>query len=261
MPELLGLRRAVRIEGAPRKEHAKTEFDQAFLSRGLSMETHDGGGPPGRPVRRRVFAVFAGGERKAFIDETLLVHRSGELSVDVGSHPWRTPGGAKVGAIDRERVWECVAPGHKKMRKPTSRGQLSAGRRTVVKAMATPTTPAIRAAPGPPKSRARPVDPELQALCMPDFTKLSLETKGGDSMSHGTSASLSSASSVTVTTWDDVPEAVRYFALWDGGIVYTDRGLARKSFLEAEAEGKQPSILSTRNYDEAQAFSEAVYWV
>ncbi|KAJ7812083.1 hypothetical protein B0H14DRAFT_2606037 [Mycena olivaceomarginata] len=141
-------------------------------------------------------------------------------SASMWSHPWRSPGGAKVGAIDREWVWECIAPGHKKMRKPTSKGQLSAGRRTVVKAMvsgypsgaqhghhtmegciaewqehcalgvhphpavpqqarpalssasATPTTPAIHTA---------PVPPSREQVCMPDFSKLSLETKGGDS--------------------------------------------------------------------------------
>jgi hypothetical protein len=37
-------------------------------------------------------------------------------------------------------------------------------------------------------------------------------------------------------------------------------GEARVVFLKAEADGKNPRILSTTDYDEAQAFSEAVYW-
>jgi hypothetical protein len=36
---------------------------------------------------------------------------------------------------------------------------------------------------------------------------------------------------------------------------------ARGAFLEAEAQGSKPKILSTANYNEAQAFSESVYWL
>jgi hypothetical protein len=38
-------------------------------------------------------------------------------------------------------------------------------------------------------------------------------------------------------------------------------GQAREAFLEAESEGMKPRILSTSDYDEAQAFSESTYWI
>ncbi|KAF8146730.1 hypothetical protein K438DRAFT_1944429 [Mycena galopus ATCC 62051] len=82
--------------------------------------------------------------------------------------------------------------------------------------------------------RGRPVDPRLQAkLC----------------------------SSVTAETWADVPAASRYLALWRGNIVYSDRQTAKAAFMLAEQRGGKPCILSTTDYEEAQAFSEGVYWV
>jgi hypothetical protein len=35
---------------------------------------------------------------------------------------------------------------------------------------------------------------------------------------------------------------------------------AKLVFLSAEAQGAMPQILSTSEYDEAQVFSESVYW-
>ncbi|KAF8151203.1 hypothetical protein K438DRAFT_1988199 [Mycena galopus ATCC 62051] len=115
----------------------------------------------------------------------------------------------------------------------------------------------LRGTPGTPKSRGRVAKPELQAqlYCLPDLSTLSLSPKDDDD------TSVSSVSSLNATSWDDVPEVARYFALWGGRIVYTDRGYARLAFLRAEAEGSKPRILSTANYDEAQAFSESVYWL
>jgi hypothetical protein len=36
---------------------------------------------------------------------------------------------------------------------------------------------------------------------------------------------------------------------------------AREAFLEAEAEGRKPKILSTTHYYKVQAFSEGIYWL
>jgi hypothetical protein len=67
-----------------------------------------------------------------------------------------------------------------------------------------------------------------QQFCMPNLSLLSLETKSGedadDSVLSRRSNSVSlSLSSVTASTWADVPVIVRYFALWGGRVVYTDR--------------------------------------
>jgi hypothetical protein len=40
----------------------------------------------------------------------------------------------------------------------------------------------------------------------------------------------------------------------------TDSADTKRAFLEAEAEGKKPCVLSTMDYEEAQAFAEAIYW-
>jgi hypothetical protein len=40
----------------------------------------------------------------------------------------------------------------------------------------------------------------------------------------------------------------------------TDSADAKRAFLEAEAEGKNPRVLSAMDYEEAQAFAEAIYW-
>ncbi|KAJ7315786.1 hypothetical protein DFH08DRAFT_971799 [Mycena albidolilacea] len=125
---------------------------------------------------------------------------------------------------------------------------------------------AIQATAGPPKSRGRPVPPglqtELQLYCMPQLVGLSSKDEAiTSSAADDLSSSVSSPSSVTSTEWAAVPEAARYFALWGGRIVYTDRVEAREDFVEAERTGKKPKILSTTNYNEAQAFSEAIYWL
>ncbi|KAJ7687209.1 hypothetical protein B0H14DRAFT_899978 [Mycena olivaceomarginata] len=148
---------------------------------------------------------------------------------------------------------------------------------------AAPPTPSVppRATAGPPSTRGRPVaaalQKKLQRYCMPDLTSLSLQgvapegqrraVLGEDASSPvsppspSTSTSLSSPSSITATTWAGVPQIARYFAIWGGRIVYTDRGQAREAFLEAEGEGTRPRILSTSDYDEAQAFSESIHWI
>ncbi|KAJ7870631.1 hypothetical protein B0H14DRAFT_3573811 [Mycena olivaceomarginata] len=123
---------------------------------------------------------------------------------------------------------------------------------------------AIHTIPGPTRNRGRRVEPGLQAqmkeFCMPDLSHLSLAESATSRNNQGsTSSTISSTSSITATTWDEVPELVRYFALWGGRIVFTDRTEAKRAFLQVEAEGEKPSILSTTNYDEAQAFSESVY--
>jgi hypothetical protein len=99
---------------------------------------------------------------------------------------------------------------------------------------------------------------------LPDLTGLSpaasRPAKDTGASSSDTDTSLS-VSSITATTWDALPTVTRYFALWGRGIVYTDRSEAKCDFLEEEAKGKKPRILSTTNYDEAQAFAESVYWI
>jgi hypothetical protein len=56
---------------------------------------------------------------------------------------------------------------------------------------------------------------------MPNIEGLSLR-EGGSGVIESES-SPSSISSLTATTWEEVPDVARYFALWGGGIVYTDR--------------------------------------
>ncbi|KAJ7160852.1 hypothetical protein C8R46DRAFT_1038073 [Mycena filopes] len=74
-------------------------------------------------------------------------------------------------------------------------------------------------------------------------------------------STISNPSSVTESGWDDVPDVARYFALWKGGIVHSDREEAKKAFFAAEAKGLRPRILSTSLYEEAQAFGEGIHWV
>ncbi|KAJ7306866.1 hypothetical protein DFH08DRAFT_975891 [Mycena albidolilacea] len=98
-----------------------------------------------------------------------------------------------------------------------------------------------------------------QKYCIPDLSPLSPAPSmlpavpPSESDNQSTSPTVSS---VTTTTWDEVPDLVRFFALWGGHIVFTDRIEAKNAFLQAEAEGLKPRILSTEDYDEAQAFSE-----
>ncbi|KAJ7152682.1 hypothetical protein C8R43DRAFT_950687 [Mycena crocata] len=73
-------------------------------------------------------------------------------------------------------------------------------------------------------------------------------------------SSLGQESSVT-SSWDQVPENKHYFARWGAGVVYSDRGQAKRDFLAAQARGGKHKILSTGLYDEAQAFAEGVHWI
>jgi hypothetical protein len=43
-----------------------------------------------------------------------------------------------------------------------------------------------------------------------------------DDVSVGSSDSMSTCSSITLTTWADVLATTRYLALWQGRIVYSD---------------------------------------
>ncbi|KAJ7025491.1 hypothetical protein C8F04DRAFT_1191384 [Mycena alexandri] len=110
----------------------------------------------------------------------------------------------------------------------------------------------------------RRVDPQLQAdmqkYCMP-----------GTSSPSTYSASSSTLSSVTATSWAEVPTSVVYFALWRGNVVYTRRYVhewarilaakQRRRFFLAQAQGAEPSILCCADYDEAQAFAEGIHWI
>jgi hypothetical protein len=117
-------------------------------------------------------------------------------------------------------------------------------------ATATPIS-TVGATPGPSCSQAYHADPGFQAelcvqvrqvyrtarlthpspqFCMPNLAHLSLGTESGAatddrSLSARSSGSVSSLSSVTATTWAEVPAIVRYFALW-GGRSFTQTGEA-----------------------------------
>ncbi|KAJ7699837.1 hypothetical protein B0H14DRAFT_3528293 [Mycena olivaceomarginata] len=73
---------------------------------------------------------------------------------------------------------------------------------------------------------------------MPDLSRLSLQEAAPEAESHGSvslpsspvsppplsaTTTVSSASSVTVTTWASVPELARYFAIWGGWILYVKK--------------------------------------
>jgi hypothetical protein len=63
---------------------------------------------------------------------------------------------------------------------------------------------------------------------MPNLTRLTLGTESDETAENcehtrSGSDSWSSLSSVTATTWAEVPVIARYFALWGGRIVYSDR--------------------------------------
>ncbi|KAJ7138030.1 hypothetical protein C8R44DRAFT_728200 [Mycena epipterygia] len=68
----------------------------------------------------------------------------------------------------------------------------------------------------PGRTRACPVEAGLQAqlqmYCMPRLAE-----------SSGRSSSMSTTSSVTACSWADVPAATRYYAIWRGEIIYTER--------------------------------------
>ncbi|KAJ7875002.1 hypothetical protein B0H14DRAFT_2569032 [Mycena olivaceomarginata] len=126
---------------------------------------------------------------------------------------------------------------------------------TTVAATATRVSPSVIS--GPPCSRGRQVELGLQAQ-LQEFCITNLDALSLGSAAETTSASTpSNVSSVTVTMWVAVPPVAQYFALWGGRIVYTDCGDAKAAFLKAQAAGTKPRILSTTDYDEAQAFSES----
>ncbi|KAJ6549007.1 hypothetical protein B0H19DRAFT_1074790 [Mycena capillaripes] len=114
-----------------------------------------------------------------------------------------------------------------------------------------PTTPSR----GTPRSTPR-VMMSGRRTGLPKLEALSL----GPVQRESEPSSPSSPTSLTAMTWDAVPAVARYFALWGGRIVFTDRAEAKAAFLEAEVTGT-PRILSTSDYDEAQAFSESVHWL
>ncbi|KAJ7165443.1 hypothetical protein C8R43DRAFT_1122165 [Mycena crocata] len=79
---------------------------------------------------------------------------------------------------------------------------------------------------------------------------------------ESSSASSSTLSSITVSSPPDpVADKVQYYAIWAGRIVYSDRLEAKRAFLATKAAGKSLQLLTSDNYDEAQAFSEGVHWV
>ncbi|KAK7050157.1 hypothetical protein R3P38DRAFT_3173223 [Favolaschia claudopus] len=116
--------------------------------------------------------------------------------------------------------------------------------------------------PHPPCPRA-PVSTTSESE-MPDLGLLTLETHGtteATAASAPATTSPSSATSLTVSEWDDVPKVAKYFALWEGHIVFSDRREARAAFFKAIRRGDKPKIWSGSDYDEAQSFAEGVHWI
>ncbi|KAJ7025443.1 hypothetical protein C8F04DRAFT_1269180 [Mycena alexandri] len=90
-------------------------------------------------------------------------------------------------------------------------------------------------------SHPHPVDP---ALASPEPRLPSTSLSAGIS-AYSDSVS-STCSSVTATTWADVPVDAEYLALWRGKIVYTSRAEAKAAFLLAEPLGKESIGLTTK---------------
>ncbi|KAJ7136985.1 hypothetical protein C8R44DRAFT_728914 [Mycena epipterygia] len=103
------------------------------------------------------------------------------------------------------------------------------------------------------RENARPVPADLQV----DLIKY-CRPAGRSYASTSTSESTLTASSVMVWRWEEVPAAARFYAIWEGGIVYGDRADAKAEFLMRQARAR---ILSTELYEESQAFAEGVYWI
>lgn len=97
---------------------------------------------------------------------------------------------------------------------------------------------------GPAKTQGRPTNPgpqeELQVLelwrlfmtadpgfrqqfGMPNLSQLSLANSAVEETLSESGVSITSASSLTATTWAAVPRGGRFFAIWGRGIVYSDR--------------------------------------
>ncbi|KAJ7642535.1 hypothetical protein B0H17DRAFT_1216398 [Mycena rosella] len=100
----------------------------------------------------------------------------------------------------------------------------------------------------------------LQKYCMPTLPagRSSEKMEDGDTDTGG---SVSSSSSVTASSWQELPATACCYAIWRGGIVYGDREEAKTVFMAALMAGVKPKILSTADYDEAQAFCDGIYWI
>ncbi|KAJ7602791.1 hypothetical protein DFH06DRAFT_1351025 [Mycena polygramma] len=118
--------------------------------------------------------------------------------------------------------------------------------------------------PPDPQGAVRPLAGAVKPVALRDLARLTLgagsQTSGSLDLSNA-EWEVSSTSSITATTWAGVPPDARYYAIWGKNIVYTDRGEARDAFHHEEGKGTTPRILSTLDFEEAQSFSEAVYWI
>ncbi|KAJ7698910.1 hypothetical protein B0H17DRAFT_1196501 [Mycena rosella] len=100
----------------------------------------------------------------------------------------------------------------------------------------------------------------LQKYCMPTLPAgcSSKKMEDGDTDTGG---SVSSSSSVTTSSWQELPATARCYAIWRSGIVYGDHEEAKMVFMAALMVGAKPKILSTADYDEVQAFCDGIYWI
>ncbi|KAJ7434717.1 hypothetical protein FB451DRAFT_1195096 [Mycena latifolia] len=185
----------------------------------------------------------------------------------------RYPSGAQWGHHTVEgciKEWQvlCCLGVHPHPADPRLGGQVRDVHATVgpgvVNTAAPPITPAeaVAATESPSRERGRVVEPGLQAAlqryCMPNLPARSL---GGGSTRTETSTSVSSSSSLTACSWSDVPVHAHYYAIWESGIVYAARKDVKAAFKWGEAHGEKPQILTTEDFDEAQAFAEGVHWI
>ncbi|KAJ7121794.1 hypothetical protein C8R43DRAFT_1136479 [Mycena crocata] len=111
----------------------------------------------------------------------------------------------------------------------------------------------------PPRERARPIDAGLQEQMLKYCVPNGLGVSESPAAVESSSSTLSTVSSLAASS--AIQEGARYYAIWGEHIVYSNGRQAKHGFLAAEAEGKSPRLLSTENYDEALAFSEAIHWV
>ncbi|KAJ6476009.1 hypothetical protein C8R47DRAFT_1220476 [Mycena vitilis] len=109
-----------------------------------------------------------------------------------------------------------------------------------------------------PRSGATDREGALDDSALSDLASLTL---GSDVSLASNVCSRPGSGSMTVTRWEAAAESARYYAIWGGRVVYADRAQAKTNFLWEEREGRKPLLLSTSDYDEAQVFSEAGYWI
>ncbi|KAJ7440829.1 hypothetical protein B0H11DRAFT_2252647 [Mycena galericulata] len=179
-------------------------------------------------------------------------------------HNWQDGGGSDEGCV-REWQEHCALGGHPHVADPTllrENDGAFVGLTELVEALPAVPPTAVPPTKGAGLGRGRMVNEELQAdlqkYCMPDLSGYTPSTVSSVS---STASSVSTSSSVKKARWNAVPHSARYYAIWRGGIVFTERSLAKQAFREAESAEGQAQVISTHDFEEAKAYSEGVYWI